>query len=67
MPTIDTNIDNYTISELLTILDLNNNPTINEINEKTDFYINKYTHTNENNIDKEEMVNFFYNIKNTLL
>jgi len=66
MPTIDTNIDNYTISELLTILDLNNNPTINEINEKTDFYINKYTHTNEI-IDKEEMIDFFYNIKNTLL
>ena len=36
---IDTNIDNYTISELLTILDLDNEPTPDEITEKSNFYI----------------------------
>ena len=59
---IDTNIDNYTISELLTILDLDNEPTPDEITEKSNFYIDKFT--NENN---EEMINFFTSMQNTLL
>jgi hypothetical protein len=62
MPNIDTNIDNYTISELLTILNLDNDPTADEITEKTEVYINKFS--DENN---EEMVNFFTDMQNTLL
>jgi len=59
---IDTNIDNYTIAELLTILDLDNEPTSDEITEKSNYYIDKFT--DENN---EEMINFFTSIQNTLL
>lgn len=62
MPNPDTNIDNYTIPELLTILDLENDPTSEEVIQKTDFYIEKFTA--ENN---EEMVNFFTDMQNTLL
>jgi hypothetical protein len=58
----DTNIDNYTIPELLTILDLENDPTSEEIIQKTDFYIEKFT--SENN---EAMSNFFQDMQNTLL
>jgi hypothetical protein len=40
MSSIDTNINNYTISELLTILDLEYfDPE--QVTEKTNFYINK--------------------------
>ena len=62
MPNPDTNVDNYTIPELLTILDLENDPTIEEVIQKTDFYIEKFTA--ENN---EEMVNFFTDMQNSLL
>ena len=62
MPNPDTNIDNYTIPELLTILDLENDPTSEEVIQKTDFYIEKFKA--ENN---EEMVNFFTDMQNTLL
>lgn len=62
MPNPDTNVDNYTIPELLTILDLENDPTSDEVIQKTEFYINKFI--NENN---EEMVNFFTDMQNTLL
>jgi hypothetical protein len=62
MPNPDTNIENYTIPELLTILDLDNDPTSDEINEKTDYYIEKFTA--ENN---PEMVGFFQDMQNTLL
>lgn len=62
MPNPDTNIDNYTIPELLTILDLETDPTSDEIIQKTDIYIQKFT--DENN---EEMSNFFQDMQNTLL
>jgi hypothetical protein len=58
---VDTNIDNYTVSELLTILDLDS-PDREEINEKSDYYINKFTQ--EKN---PKMVNFFRDIKETLI
>jgi len=58
----DTNIENYTISELLAILNLDNEPQSEEIVQKTDYYIEKFTA--ENN---EEMVNFFQDMQNTLL
>jgi len=58
---IDTNIDNYTVSELLTILDLDT-PDPDLISEKSDFYIDKFT--KENNAD---MVNFFQDLKESLL
>ena len=62
IPNIDTNVDNYTMSELLTILNLDANPTAYEVNEKTDFYIEKFTE--EGN---EELVHFFIDMQNTLL
>jgi len=58
----DTNIENYTISELLAILNLDNEPQSEEIVKKTDYYIEKFTA--ENN---EEMANFFQDMQNTLL
>jgi hypothetical protein len=61
MPQIDTNIDNYTVSELLTILDLDT-PDPEQINEKTDEYIEKFT--KEKNPD---MINFFRDMKTELL
>ena len=45
MSNIDTNIDNYTINELFSILD---NPSSDEeIIYTTDKYINKYTNENK--------------------
>jgi len=58
---VDTNVENYTVSELLTILDLDN-PDSDQITEKADFYIQKFT--DENNPD---MTNFFQDIKEALL
>ena len=59
MSNIDTNINNYTINELFSILD---NPSSNEeVIYTTNKYINKYT--NENN---SKMVAFFQNIQNKL-
>lgn len=58
---IDTNIDNYTVSELLTILDLDT-PDPELISENSDYYIDKFT--KENNAD---MVNFFLDLKESLL
>jgi hypothetical protein len=61
MPQIDTNIENYSVSELLTILDLDN-PDPDQITEQTDIYIEKFT--KEKNPD---MVNFFRDMKTELL
>ncbi len=61
MPQVDTNIENYTVSELLTILDLDN-PDAEQITEKTNEYIEKFT--KEKNPD---MVNFFRDMKTELL
>ena len=61
MPGVDTNIENYTVSELLTILDLDT-PNPEQITEKTEVYIKKFT--NEKNPD---MVTFFRDMKAELL
>jgi hypothetical protein len=62
MPTkIDTNIENYTISELLTILDLDQ-LDLEQVNEKTDYYIEKFTKEND-----PDMTNFFRDIKYSLI
>jgi hypothetical protein len=61
MPQVDTNIENYTVSELLTILDLDN-PDAEQITKKTNEYIEKFT--KEKNPD---MVNFFRDMKTELL
>jgi len=58
---VDTNVDNYTISELLLILDIDK-PNIELVEKKTDFYIDKFT-TEKNNI----MVVFFQDVQNKLL
>ena len=60
---VDTNIRNYTISELIAILGLDDiDPTSEEISEKTDEYISRFT--NENNL---QMKNFFSEMQSILL
>jgi hypothetical protein len=59
---LDTNVENYTIPELLTILDLDEHPTAEEITKASDYYITKFA-SEEN----EEMKNFFTDMENTLL
>lgn len=61
MTSIDTNIDNYTISELLTILDLEY-AEAGQIQQKTDEYIAKFTREK-----KTDMVSFFQAMKEVLL
>ena len=59
----DTDITNYTIAELFTILDLDeSDATTDDIIQKTNLYINKFKR--ENNPD---MVSFFNNIQTELL
>jgi hypothetical protein len=61
MSTADLNVHNYTISELLAILDLDD-PTASEIIDKTNQYIERFTR--ENN---ENMTIFFKNIQTKLI
>jgi hypothetical protein len=61
MNNINTNVDNYSIPELLTILDLED-PTEDNVTEITDKYIQQFTETN--NIT---MADFFQDIQDTLL
>jgi len=58
---IDTNIDNYTLSELLTILDLDT-PNEENVVESTNNYITKFQ--KEGN---DKMANFFQDVQDTLL
>ena len=58
---IDTNIDNYTLPELLTILELDT-PTEENVLESTNNYIKKFK--KEGN---ETMANFFQDVQDTLL
>lgn len=61
MTSIDTNIDNYTISELLTILDLEDiNPEF--ITDKTNAYIEKFSKEK-----KPDLVTFFQEMQSVLL
>ncbi len=62
MSNIDTNVDNYTISELLAILDLDDSSTEESIEEKTNKYIDKFD--SEGN---QTMSDFFYDIQQKLL
>jgi len=61
MTSIDTNINNYTISELLTILALDD-PDPSSIETKTDEYIARFTKEK-----KSDLVIFFEEIKSVLL
>lgn len=61
MSTVDYNVDSYTISELLGILDLDD-PTSDEILNTTNNFINKFTREN-----RPELVNFFQSIQTKIL
>jgi hypothetical protein len=62
MTSIDTNISNYTLSELLTIVDINNDELDKEtVISKTNKYINKFKTKNP------EFANFFREVKAQLL
>ena len=61
MTSIDTNIENYTISELLTILNLEDFD-VEQITEKTNQYIDKFTKEK-----KPEMISFFQEMQSVLL
>jgi len=60
-PTIDTNIENYSLTELLTILELDT-PTEENVLNSTNYYINKFQ--KENN---EQMATFFQDVQDELL
>lgn len=63
MSTIDYNVDNYTVTELLEILDLDD-PTSDEIIQKTNNFIKRFSPSREN---RPELVNFFQKIQTKLL
>jgi len=58
----DLNVDNYTISELIAILELDDDPTKTDIIDKTNELINRFT--NEGN---EGMISFFTDIQDKLV
>uniref|UniRef100_A0A6C0ISH6 Uncharacterized protein n=1 Tax=viral metagenome TaxID=1070528 RepID=A0A6C0ISH6_9ZZZZ len=58
---MDYNVDNYTVSELLAILDLDD-PTEQQITDTTNKYINKFMSENQS-----ELTSFFQNIQTKLL
>ena len=59
--TFDTNINNYSLSDVMTILGLGNKPTREEVIEKSDEYINKYKNNNP------IISNFFMDVKKYVL
>ena len=62
MTSIDTNISNYTFSELLTIVDIQNDELDKEtVNSKTNKYINKFKTKNP------QLANFFREVRMQLL
>jgi hypothetical protein len=63
MSTVDYNVDNYTISELLAILGLDD-PDSEQIKETTDNYIKRFSPSGEN---QPQLVNFFQSIQTKLL
>ena len=63
MSTMDYNVDNYTITELLEIVGLDD-PTSDEIINTTDNYITRFSESNEN---RPELEVFFQNIQTKLL
>lgn len=62
---MDYNVDNYTIEELFSILNLdyNNSPSDEEIIVSTDKYIDKYTYDEPN----QDLSNFFQKVQSKLL
>jgi hypothetical protein len=58
---MDTNIDNYSTEDLLTILNLDDEPTEQDIIRSTNELINKYNDSNQ------DLANFFIDVQNTLL
>lgn len=60
---MDYNVDNYTITELLEILGLDD-PDSNEILDVTNNYIDRYSSSGDNN---PQLVNFFQDIQTKLL
>ena len=60
--TIDYNVDNYTISELLAILDLEDDATNKEITDTSNAYIDRYQKENS-----PTLVTFFQDIQTKLL
>lgn len=63
MTTMDYNVDNYTITELLTILDLDD-PDSDEIIDATNKYIDRYSPSGQN---QPQLVKFFQSIQTKLL
>jgi hypothetical protein len=63
---IDTNIENYTVSEMLSILGLNSNPSDKEITDATNKYINQIT-KNGSGSDNSDIISFFQDMQDTLL
>ena len=63
MSTIDYNIDNYTITELLAILGLDD-PDSDEIMDTTNKYISQFSPSGEN---QPQLVNFFQSMQTKLL
>ncbi len=63
MSTVDYNVDNYTITELLEIVGLDD-PTSDEIIQTTNNYIKQFSPSREN---RPEIVDFFQNIQTKLL
>jgi len=63
MTSFDTNVDNYTIPELLGILDLDD-PSTEQIMKTTNDYIERFSPEREN---QPNLVNFFQNIQTKLL
>ena len=63
MSTIDYNTDNYTITELLAILGLDD-PDTDQIIETTNNYIDRFSPSGEN---QPTLVNFFQSIQTKLL
>ena len=61
MSKVDYNVDNYTITELFEILELDD-PTSDEIIDTTNKYINRFT-----NEQRGDLVNFFQSIQTKLL
>ena len=62
MSTIDYNVDNYTITELFAILDLDD-PNSDEIMATTNKYISQFSPSGEN---QPQLVNFFQSIQTKL-
>lgn len=62
MSNIDTNVNDYTIDELLAVLELDEDATEQQITDSTNSYINQYTQSGD-----QTMTTFFQDTQNKLL